>query len=254
LTVSDLAGVREDIGLFVYAVVPADRRMPEDVTGVDGSPLSVVVHRDIGAVVGPMSLDRPPGRRADLTAYSTVMEALLPGGPVAPLRFGCVVPDRDVVVSEVLEPRADDLAVLLEDLTGRAQFNLQVTFVEAAILAEIVAADPQIRALRERTRGAAEGTAVGERIRLGELVAHAWEHWARQDADRLLDELLPMVVGHRLRREPGAEVVLDAALLVDSGRSQELEDRLEHLAADSADRLRFRLVGPLAAYDFVGSI
>jgi len=251
LTVSE---VREDTGLFVYAVVPAGRALPDDVTGVDGSPLSVVDHGHIAAVVGVTSLDRPPGRRADLTAYSSVLEALLPGGPVAPLRFGCVVPDRDVLVREVLAPRESELARLLEELEGRVQYNLRVTFEEAAVLAEIVSADARIRDLRERTRDLPDDVAVGDRIRLGELVAHAWEHWARLDADRILDELLPMVAEHRLRREPGPQVVLDVALLVDGSRSQEVEDRLEHMAADSVDRLRFRLVGPVAAYDFVGSI
>lgn len=241
-------------GLLVYAVVPAGRDLPDGVTGVDGSPLEVVDHGAVGAVVGAMSLDRPPGRRADLTAYSTVMEALLPGGPVAPMQFGCVVPDRETLVEELLAPRAGDFGRLLDELDGRLQYNLRVTFVEDTVLAEIVEADPRIRELRERTRQVPEDASVGDRIRLGELVAHAWEHWARADAERILDELRPMVETHRVRREPGPQSVLDVALLVDTGRSQEVEDRLEHLAADEQERLGFRLVGPVAPYDFVGSM
>jgi hypothetical protein len=238
--------------LFVYAVVPAGSDVPADVTGVDGGPLVLVPHGSIAAVVSETT-DRPAGRRADLTAYSTVVDALMPGGAVAPMRFGCVVPDREAVVEEVLAPRVDDLARLLDELAGRTQYHLRVTFVEEAVLTEIAEADPRVRELREATRDVPEDASVSARIRLGELVTQSWERWARADADRILAELVPMISTHRLRREPGLASVLDLALLVDADRSQEVEDHLEAMAAEAAGRLHFRLAGPMAPYDFVGS-
>ena len=243
----------EETVLFVYAVVPADHAVPTDAKGVDDNPLEVVQQGPIAAVFSEMTAIRPPGRRADLTAYSAVVEALVPGGAVAPMRFGTVVPDRDVLVNEVLAPRADELAAVLADLEGRAQYHLRVTFVEEAVLTEIAEADPRVRELREATRDLPEDAVVGDRIRLGELVTQSWERWAHADADRILSELLPMLSTHRVRREPGLSAVLDLALLVDADRSQEVEDRLEHMAAESAGRLNFRLAGPMAPYDFVGS-
>jgi hypothetical protein len=62
-----------------------------------------------------------------------------------------------------------------------------------------------------------------------------------------------MVSAHAVRRDPGPGAALDAALLVDTARSQELEDTLEHLAETAHGRLRLSLVGPLAPYDFVGA-
>src|SRR5262245_7863526 len=91
-----------DTALFVYAVVRADRDLPSDLSGVDGNAVALVPHGDIGAVVSVLAADRPAARRADLTAYSDVMEALVPGGAVAPIRFGCLVPDDGAVVSELL--------------------------------------------------------------------------------------------------------------------------------------------------------
>jgi hypothetical protein len=211
-----------------------------------------VRHGPVAAVVGDWSAERPPGRRADLTAYSTVVDALAPGGPVAPVRFGCVMPDGETVVQEVLEPRADELAARLADLEGRTQYHLRVTFVEETVLTEIAEADPRVRELRAATRDLPEDASVGDRIHLGELVTQSWERWARADAERILDELVPLVSTHRVRREPGLGSVLDLALLVDTTRSQEVEDRLEDMAAEAAGRLHFRLAGPMAPYDFVG--
>ena len=42
------------------------------------------------------------------------------------------------------------------------------------------------------------------------------------------------------------------ALLVDVDRREELENRLEVLAEEVHDRIRLRLLGPTAPYDFAG--
>jgi hypothetical protein len=241
-----------DTGLFVYAVVRAERELPDDLTGVDGSAVVVVPYGDLGAVVSQVALDRPPGRRADLAAYAAVMEALLPGGAVAPLAFGCLMPDDHTVVAELLAPREGELTALLAELEGRVQYNVRASYVEEAVLAEIVRTDPEIQQLRERTRGLPGDAAVGDRVRLGQLVAQTWERLARLDADHLLAQVAPMVTASTVRREPGPAGALDAALLVDTARSQELEDLLELLAQEADGRMQLSLVGPLAPYDFVG--
>ncbi|HEY3529310.1 MAG TPA: GvpL/GvpF family gas vesicle protein [Nocardioides sp.] len=247
------ADVRPGTGLFVYAVVRAERDLPEGLVGVDGNPVALVPYGEIGAVVGEIALDRPPGRRADLTAYSAVMEALVPGGAVAPIRFGYVLRDDHEVVAEVLAPREDELTDLLEQLEGRVQYNVRASYVEDTVLAEIVRGDPEIRRLRDRTRDLPEDAGVGDRIRLGELVSQTWERLARVDADHLLTVVAPVVAAHAVRREPGPSAALDAALLVETERSQELEDTLEMLAEQASGRMQLRLVGPLAPYDFVGT-
>lgn len=245
--------VRPGAGLFVYAVVRAERDLPEGLVGVDGNPVTLVPYGEIAAVVGEVALDRPPGRRADLTAYSAVMEALVPGGAVAPIRFGVVLRDDREVVAEVLAPRESGLTRLMEQLDGHVQYNVRASYVEDAVLAEILRGDAEIRRLSDLTRAVPEEARVGERIRLGALVSQTWERLARLDADHLLTEVAPVVAAHAVRREPGPAAALDAALLVETARSQELEDALELLAEQAAGRMRLSLVGPLAPYDFVGA-
>ena len=114
---------------------------------------------------------RPPGRRADLLAYSRVVDTVAATATVAPVRFGTLMPDELTVVEDLLVPDAEWFAQLLEDLAGRAQFNLRATYVEEAVLAEVVRSDPEIARLHELTRDAPTDVAYGERVRLGELVA-----------------------------------------------------------------------------------
>lgn len=250
-------------GSFVYAVVPAasaaagaaggsQAEVLERLSGVDEAPLRLVEVGEVAAVVSTAGLDRTGSARADLMAYSTVLEQLTAAGPVAPVQFGSLLLDDVAVAEELLAPDADRLTEVLADLEGRCQLNLSASYVEEVVLGEVVAADPEVRRLRERTRGLPEDQAYADRVRLGELVARAVEQRREQDADMVLDEVLPHVAAYSLRPAGGLDRVLDAALLVEQDRRAALEEHLETLAEAWHDRLRLRLVGPVAAYDFVG--
>jgi hypothetical protein len=240
-----------DRGLFVYAVVPADLGLPEDLHGLDDAPLALVRRGRVAAVVSDMALVRPPGRRADLTAYTQVIEGLASTGPVAPVQFGAVALGEDALDEDLLGPGEDDLAAVLESLRGRVQYNLRASYVEDVVLAEVVSADPTIRQLRERTRLVPDEAARADKLRLGELVSQALEDKGADDGGMVLDAVLPLVEDHVVR--PGSpEHPLDVALLVADDRQDELVGRLEELAEAVHERMRLSLVGPLPAYDFTG--
>lgn len=242
-----------ETGLYVYGVVgSAADRVPGELIGVDRSPVQAVPHGDIAAVVGVVTLDRPPGRRADLVAHSEVLDSLAASGAVVPVQFGSVLADEDSVVADLLEPHDAYFVALLDELAGRSQFNLRASYHEQVVLAEVVAADPEIAELRRRTRDLPEDVAYGERVRLGELVARAVEQKRAFDAEVLIDAVLPYVAAHALRGGGGLDHVLDVALLVDDQRRAAFESQLEGLAEAVHERLRLRLVGPTAPYDFVG--
>jgi len=203
-------------GYYVYGVVRAgDDRVPADLAGVDDAPVHLVAHGEIAAVVAVITVERPPGRRRDLVAYSQVLDALAASGSVVPVQFGSVMSDQDSVVQDLLAPSEEHFTELLDELQGRAQFNLNATYLEPVVLAEVVADDPEIAELRERTRDLPEEAAYGDRVRLGELVARAMEDKRAYDVEVLLAAVLPYAAGHSLRDGAGVSHLLDVALLVD---------------------------------------
>lgn len=244
--------VQRGTGWLVYAVVrPGERAdLPDD--GVDGQPLGLVTHGSVAAVVNEIALERPPGRRADLMAYSRVVDELLTGGVVLPVRFGSVLPDERSVVEDFLAPDERYFAALLDRLTGRAQFNLRASYHRDSALAEILAEDPEVAQLHARTRGRPEDAVFADRLRLGELVAQAMEAKRAFDAKVLVDSIVPLTDAHQVSLGSGLEVVLDLKALVDDGRRSAFEERLEDLAEAVHERVRLRLVGPVAPYDFAG--
>lgn len=245
--------VGTDRGFFVYGVVLAEAgRVPDGLTGVEGAPVRAVARGPVAAVVGEIDVDRTTGRRADLIAYSTVLDELAGSGPVAPVQFGSVLLDEQSIEEELLAPNEQYFAELLTELSGRAQFNLRASYHEQVVLAEVVAADPEIRRLHELTRDLPEEASYADRVRLGELVARALEDKRALEVEALLDSVLPFTAAYSLRTGAGVDHVMDVALLVDDDRRSEFEDHLEGLAEAVHERIALRLVGPVAPYDFVG--
>jgi hypothetical protein len=237
----------------VHGVVPAGTVLPDGLVGVDGRTAELVRSDRVAAVVTCIDLERPPGRRADLLAHQAVLDTLSADGPVAPVQFGSVLEDEVVVLEDFLRPQEDVFEEILGQLRGRHQFNLRATYVEEVVLAELVTTEPEIRALRERTRGLPEEAAYGDRVRLGELVSRALQARSEDDAGLVLDAALPYAVAHVVRTPPSPTQVLDVALLVDDDRAEALESHLEGVAEAVHERIRLRLLGPVAPYDFAGS-
>ena len=240
-----------ELGWFVYALVDAGVELPADLTGLDGEPVEAVGCGRVAAVASRYRIERPTGRAADLLAFHEVVDRLARElDAVVPVRFGSVLPDRESIVEELLAPDEPWFAELADRVRGRVQLTVQALYDQDAVLREVVETEPEIARLRSATRDLPDDVATGERVRLGELVAAAVDYRREADAGALLDEVLPFVEGYVLRPVSGLERVLDVALLVDPARRDELETRLERLAEEVHGRMRLRLLGPTAAYDF----
>jgi gas vesicle protein GvpL/GvpF len=241
-----------EVGCYVYAVAAAGFSVPSDLIGIDGAAVRALTHGEVAAVVADVTVDRPPGRRAELMAHSEVVDAIAAMTTVVPVRFGSLMVDENSVVEDLLEPGHDAFVDQLEQLRDRAQFNLRASYRDDVALAEVVQASPEIADLRRRTRDLPHDEGYGERVRLGELVSRAMESKREFDAEVLLDAVLPFVAAHAVRGGGGLEHVLDVALLVDDERREDLEEQLEGLAESVHERIGLRLTGPMAPYDFVG--
>lgn len=250
--VVDRGHAMEEHGCHVYGVVRADMDAAEDLVGLEGAPVRLVVHGPIAAVVSDVPLERPPGRRADLLAYSRVLDAAARLGPVVPVQFGSVLEDEQDVVDQLLAPDVSYFEALLDELTGRAQFQVRATYQAGVVLPEVVAADPRIARLRELTRDQPEERVYGDLVRLGELVSRAVESKKEFDAQVLLDVVLPFAAAHRVRLGASEDELAEITVLVDDEVRGAFEEELEGLAEAVHERIRLRLVGPLPPYDFVG--
>jgi gas vesicle protein GvpL/GvpF len=237
--------------VYVYGLVGADARLPQGLTGLGPSEkVSTIVHGDVAAMVGDVPTDRPLGTRDDLIAHETVVDTVAAATAVLPMRFPAVV-EEDGVVEELLAPHHDRFVAALRDLAGRAQYTLKGRYEEAVVLGEVLEEHPEVRELQREIHGLPEDATYHQRLRLGELVVRAVEERRDAEAEQLVAALESRAVGVVARTPAQPDDVLDAAFLVDRDHAQEFENAVEQQGERLHGRVRLRLLGPLAPYDFV---
>lgn len=208
----------------------------------------LVSHGDIAAVVGTAPTERPLGRATDLKTHDRVLAGLVSAGtPVLPFRFGGVMTDEQAVVDELLVPNDGTFRAALERVAGRVQYTVTAEYDQDAVLREVLTERPEIARLRRPD----EEATVTEKMQLGEAVVRALEEKRPADAAGLLSDIERAAVAVRAHEVNSARQVVHVAALVDHQASERFEQAIEACGARVAGRIRIRLVGPVAPYDFV---
>ena len=239
----------EQVGeVYVYGLVAADVDPPEGVPGVAGA---AVERRDLGdgvaALVSEVDVEML-GAAEDLLAHAAVLDGLAERATVVPFAFGSFTDPEDDDAAAALAEGYHRVAPRLE---GAVQLMVTARYVEDAVLAELVEEDPEIAALRRRTAGSGPDELRNEKMRLGELVVQGLERKAEADARPILAALEGAAREVAVHERRSADDVIELAALVDRSASAAFERTAERLAEERAGRIRMRLVGPQAPYDFV---
>jgi Gas vesicle synthesis protein GvpL/GvpF len=241
----------EKQNVWVYGVVPAGAAL-EELERREGLPdVWVVEAGDLGAIVGNAPNGDAKETRNQALAHARVLEAAVVDAPVVPFRFGIIVSGDQEVGSDLLDAYHDNLAPLLERLEDRLQMTLKVYYLEDAVLREIVDSEPEIAQLREAMREGPEEATRDVRARLGELVSTAVEQRRERDSADILERLKPVSVAAVVEGLEKEFMVLHAPFLVERDRRQEFEETLEEVAQERQERMSFRLLGPMPAYNFI---
>jgi Gas vesicle synthesis protein GvpL/GvpF len=238
---------------YVYGVVAADAVLPEGLRGLGPSgTVSLLADGQIAAVVGDVPVDRPLGTRDDLIAHETVVDAVAGATTILPMRFPAVIEEAGVV-DELLGPNEEFFLRALTDLEGRVQYTVKGRYEQDVVLREVLEDDEDLRALQEHVRSLPEDASYYDRVKLGELVVAALEQRREADAAELYDRLEALAVAVVPHQPSQPEDVIDAALLIARTDIEAFGEAIEGLGEAWSGRIRFRLLGPLAPYDFVSS-
>jgi hypothetical protein len=240
---------------WVYGITAAGASLDEVESrqkriGVD---VWVVELGDLAAIVGDApSEDDAKALRTQALAHARVLEAAILDAPVVPFRFGNVVPGGDEAVGyELLESRHDEFAAQLEKLNNYMQLVVKVIYDEQAVLRQILETNPDIAELREQARQGDEVTMRGARVQLGEMIGNALEELRQKDASDIIEHLKPVSAAAIAEELESEYMVLNAPFLVERGQLPEFEAALEEIAEERVSRIKFTLLGPMPAYNFL---
>jgi len=235
------------MSVYVYAI--AKDSHPLDLDGVKGvgeapAELRAVRSGSLCAVVSDAPADLSVARR-DLEAHNEVQGRLWAGGSILPLGFGYVA-ENEEAVRAVLESRAEEFSQRLDELTGRAEFNVKGVWQEDALLRTVLEESDQVRALNERTR---EGGSYEDRLSLGQLVAQEVQNRQEALGEEVLAALRPLALAEKVS-PPSKQYFVNASFLVDGERTEEFTRAGQELAERLGEGIEVRVRGPLPPYSF----
>ena len=236
------------MALYVYAITNDSHPLDlEGIKGVGASPseLRAVRGESLCAVVSEAPEDLSVARR-DLEAHHEAQERLWADGTLLPLSFGFVAPDEESVRA-VLEERAEAFSERLEELTGRAEFNVKGLQDEDAVLRTVLEESEQARMLNEATRDGS-GT-YQDRLALGQLVAEEVQRRQEALAGEVLAALRPLALSEQVA-PPSQQYFVNASFLVENERGDEFARTGRELAERLGEGIEVRVRGPLPPYSF----
>lgn len=247
------SAARAGAALYIYGITHSGMGSAPACPPVDGpagGEVSLIEEGPLAAIVSTTRTQEFQPRRRQMLAHTKVLETALAARAVLPAQYGTVAMG-EAAVRHTLSTHRDALLGALEPLTGTVEFGLKTAWEEAKIYPTLVAADPALAALRDRIHSQPQDQTYYERIELGRSIDAALAQRRLTDTARITSAL-----GAVCREvKPVAEVnelqICHLALLVARDRITEMEGALEALDDTFQDLVRFKLVGPAPAYNFV---
>lgn len=239
--------------LYVYGFVPSDDRRAHGlagIDGIDGAPTYTVQQSGVTAVVGevaasPNSWADGSSQLADLAPYleqhERVLEEVLSGGDVLPMRLGTCYPSADDL-RRVMTAHAGAICAALERIGGTVEWGLTVTWNGPPDESRPAPAGRGRDYLAARQVERERADAVAERA--SRLSARVHDQVARA-------ALAGMVLSRTSSSSDGAVIILRASYLVDRHQRSHFEKAIvDALAVDTEVGLSGELTGPWPPYHF----
>jgi gas vesicle protein GvpL/GvpF len=227
--------------MYVYGVAERGRTLRG--IGVVDAAVTVVEHGSLAAIVSPVPSLHLRAKRRDILAHQDVLQRAFAKGTVIPFRFGMVFGGEDAVVSELLEPRHDDLTGLLERLDGLVELSVRAYYVEDAVLREIIRDDSRVA----RLKGGASDVA------LGEAVANSLAAKRAAEAAEIEKALVPIAEDAVIEAPRTEYELFRGAFLVRREVVDDFDAHMNSLAGERDGTVIFKYVGPLPPHSFVGA-
>src|SRR3954471_18050841 len=119
---------------YVYGVTRAGATERSPGEGIDGELVEVATHDGLAALVSDAPNVPVKASRRNLMAHSRVLQSVIAETCVLPMQFGVVLPSRDAVAEELLEPNRERLEEHLRILEPYVELDVRGLSAETALL------------------------------------------------------------------------------------------------------------------------
>jgi hypothetical protein len=250
----------EKDGSYIYCIIASNEEREFPLKGIRdrGDSVYSICHKDIGAVISDTPVKRYPVSRKNTIAHQLVMEGIMKGHTILPVRFCTIAEDngallaKDRIKEKVLKARYDEFKALLVEMENKAELGVKALWTDMdLIFEEVLNESKEIRVLKKKIASMKGEKGHNERIRLGGLVKSALERKSEKAADRILKPLKKFSADCKVNDVFGDRMLLNAAFLVDQAKSEKFDACVGELQDGADGRIKFKYVGPMPVLNFV---
>lgn len=237
------------MGLLLYGVTRGGTQAPPDLNGVLGAPVRHYGSERVVLLASEYDGEEITPRRRNLAEFQGVINGVAAAGDILPCGFGMLARSEDEVVDLVRRNR-EVLEAELERIAGRREYTLRMRWKGDSIFAHFLERFEVLRAFRDRCFADGRTPTHDERIQLGQLFERHLQAERARVVRLFVDTLAGCIDEWQELGYPDESTLCSLALLVDRGRSGEIDAGVEGLAGAFDDQHVIELTGPTPPYSF----
>jgi len=242
-------------GTYIYAIiaVQAPEKFGPIGIGGRGDECRTVHHEGLAAVVSVSPAKKYKVSRDNLLAHEKVIEAVMLSHTVLPVRFGTVA-DTEGKVKLILAREYDRFLELLRNLEGKRELGVKAMFKEEAVFKMILDKYEDIRAMKEKIAALPAEKTHFQRAEIGRMVEVALQKEKDTRQAVLLDALTPLALEVKTNGLYGDMMILNAAFLVEQSREPEFDRKVQELADQDGETVKYKYIGTVPPFNFVNLV
>jgi hypothetical protein len=241
-------------GIYVYCAVELSEPRTFGAIGIGGrgDEVYTIHHKDLAAVVSRTPLMVYDPTRENALAHEHVNEVVMidNGLTPVPISFGTVFRTENDIV-EFLKDTYDALRDVLQKMQGKLEFGLKITWNREEVLADLERENEDIRRLKSEIVNNQHSSTYFARMQLGRLIEQALADRSNEYVAEVYEHLRETAIASRPSKTIGEKMIMNAAFLVERGRADEFDQKVQEIGHKHEGRLQFRYTGPWPPWSFV---
>ncbi len=238
-------------------------------TGIDGINDTIVLsHNDLCALVSPVSSDEYSEESLEqhiqdlewltpkVKIHENIIRSIMEGHSVLPMRFGIIYTSVEGILN-VLKANYDGLSSFFDYIADKEEWGIKVYADELAGVEAIANSYEAIKQLDKQIASVPQGQAYLLKKKRESLIRQYRGGYLRKLSDELYEQMSGWTVDGRKNKVLSnkatgrdADMILNAAFLINENEIDSFKDRLNDLASSYQDGILFEISGPWPCYNF----
>lgn len=239
-------------GRYLYCILDGKEKCDLGHIGLFDKKAYTVNHKDISAVVSPISFKELQPDIKTITAHQRVVEESRNRGTTLPIRFGILFKTEDGVKT-MLSKSYVDFKTKIKKLDGKDEYGLKIV-IEKSNLSKLESESqqmPEIKKMKQEIRGSGKGAAYFLQMKIDEAIKTETYKKIDTISGNVHKDLTATSTSNCLLKNDLEQVILNSAYLVDKKQSDIFIQKVEDLKQKyDSFGLIFHLSGPWAPYSF----